>query len=480
MRSGGADAAAAVATTATTTRTTSGCKLQNNWMIEIPDPIIHFMGLSLSNHTVAYSIWGEPPPYGTANQFRLFNDNDHDFDDFFSSMAGQGSDETIEVTKGGTIVFMMRNLEGGGGQAVRSYERRMTNTNTATTAADTNSSSYSWQQRGQEIHFLHRTERAMTVNEDGTVLAIKGKSGTAKNSYFQVYRYVDNTNHWETLGASIHGFVSCLASSKSGLRIASAFYFNSGRGGSSSGGVSIYGWTSTGTGTGVGGVWRLEGTFHGPRLGRSIAMNADGTVLAIGGDESKVVIVQRNTAKLWEHHSTILPPIKKGYSFGMDVALSGKGTILAVGETLSGYPKNYGRAYVFHREDTERSTPWKEVGYVEGTRRYDQLGRFVALNEQGTLLAASTVGREKGSYVQLVDIVGCVSSSSGSSSSDAASSSSSLVEGTTAAAITQTPDLWVCVGSTVLLCFVSIYFLAKFVAVSRQPPHGHTTSLAQK
>jgi hypothetical protein len=214
-------------------------------------------------------------------------------------------------------------------------------------------------------------------------------------------------------------------------------------------------------------------------------MNADGTVLAIGDDESKVVIVQRNnpqsnSSEHWEHHSTILPPTpnKKGHYFGFDVALSGKGTILAVGETLYGYPKNYGRAYVFHREDTERSTHWKEVGYVQGTRRNDQLGRFVALNEQGTLLAASTVGREKGSYVQLVDIVGCVSSSSGSSSSDAASSSSSLVEGKTAAAITQTPVLWVCVGSTVLLCFVSIYFLAKFVAVWRKPPHGYT-SLAQ-
>jgi hypothetical protein len=175
---------------------------------------------------------------------------------------------------------------------------------------------------------------------------------------------------------------------------------------------------------------RSDDTFGGPLPsgvvnkvgGRSVALSADGSTLAVGannedGDDGSVqgagsitqsaytsgnsgaVHVFARSGSAWTRQAYVKPvTVGPGDQFGIAVALSADGGTLAVGATnedgatrgiggdeTSGSATNSGAAYVF----TRSGTTWSQQAYVKAsnTATGDQFGQHVALSADGTLLA---------------------------------------------------------------------------------------------
>jgi len=133
-------------------------------------------------------------------------------------------------------------------------------------------------------------------------------------------------------------------------------------------------------------------------FGTTVALSADGTVLAVGafgwdgpgGDDQGAVYVFDWSGSAWVERTTALTASDAGKSdyFGISVALSADGTVLAIGAYSWDGPggANQGAVYVFD---------WSGSAWVERTTAltasdagaYDYFGMYVALSADGSVLA---------------------------------------------------------------------------------------------
>ena len=122
------------------------------------------------------------------------------------------------------------------------------------------------------------------------------------------------------------------------------------------------------------------------QFGRSVALSADGTILAVGAPGDDYVNVYTNGVL-----SYTLTGNNPNDKFGGVVALSSDGTILAVGapDTYQGYVKVYNNG-IFSYETVESSS--SNNGY----------GKYLDLNSDGTILAVCT--RNPNNYDRTIQI----------------------------------------------------------------------------
>ena len=161
----------------------------------------------------------------------------------------------------------------------------------------------------------------------------------------------------------------------------------------------------------------------GDFFGRATALSADGTVLAVGasGDndgtdddtfenqgQGAVYLFEKrngswsNTLKISENGGgagKVSVALERFDNFGTGTALSGDGTVLAVG--VSGYDDYTGAAYLFEKRNGSWSQTLKisENGGGDGEldaplTRGDYFGELVALSGHGTLLAIGGSGTD--------------------------------------------------------------------------------------
>ena len=167
-------------------------------------------------------------------------------------------------------------------------------------------------------------------------------------------------------------------------------------GGTNAGSVRVY--------TNSGGGWEkrgsdLDGSAADDNFGWSVAISGDGSIVAVGArlanSLSGQVHVYRWIFGTWQPMGSTIDGVGARDRFGYSVALSYDGTILAAGARLfsAGGGINIGHARVFAWTGTD----WNQRGSdLAGSSNDDQFGDSVALSSNGSIVAAGGDQGENG------------------------------------------------------------------------------------
>ena len=209
---------------------------------------------------------------------------------------------------------------------------------------------------------------AVAVNARGSIMAVGTPNapvnGNQQSGSVQVYRYNWDTSSWNARGQALIGatagdkFGYTVAMSDSGNVIACGAPYNSDNGLIASGLVRAFIWDE------IYGYWVQLGTDiygkgAGDQFGGSVAISSSGSVLAIGGHltdteggtDSGVVKIYGWGGEDWKQVGDDLTGDQAKEYSGWSVALSGDGTVVAVGA-----PYADGRVRLFRRIDLNVSS----------------------------------------------------------------------------------------------------------------------------
>lgn len=206
---------------------------------------------------------------------------------------------------------------------------------------------------------------------------------------------------WTQIGNTIEGEAeldrsgSAVAISDDGNIVAIGATFNDGNG-SGSGHVRVYSWN--------GSTWGqlgsdIDGESSGDESGWSVALSANGTILAIGARAANIssggtnylsagkVLVFSWTGSTWSKIGSTLFDLNSEY-FGHDVSLSSDGSILAVGanqtDGAGGLNAVRGRVKVYEYS----SGSWTQLGSdITGESSADFSGNSGAISGDGSIVA---------------------------------------------------------------------------------------------
>ena len=237
---------------------------------------------------------------------------------------------------------------------------------------------------------------SVALSANGTRVAIGAPSlinGTSiESGYVRVYDWTGI--EWTQVGSDLDGeaaddgFGVSVALSADGTRVAIGSWYNDGNG-ESAGHTRVYDWTGS-QWTQVGSD--LDGEAAGDHFGSSVALSAKGTRVAIGatlndgnGDDAGHVRVYDWTGSQWTQVGSDLDGEADGDWFGWSLALSSNGTRVAIGtpyNNLNGYGAGHARVYDW------TGSQWTQVGSdFDGEAANGWFGHSVALSSDGTRLA---------------------------------------------------------------------------------------------
>lgn len=134
----------------------------------------------------------------------------------------------------------------------------------------------------------------------------------------------------------------------------------------------------------------ILGTDLFKRAGRSVALSADGTLLAIGAHESNtqssgIVRVYQRIESNWFQVGNDITGTSNGDNFGCSLSLSSDGSIIAIGAHGSG-SNGYVRVY----QNATNSNQWVQLGNdIVSTTDFNYFGSSVSLSSNGSVLAIS-------------------------------------------------------------------------------------------
>lgn len=167
------------------------------------------------------------------------------------------------------------------------------------------------------------------------------------------------------------------------------------------GSTQIFGSSSSGGGGSSGSSWSLTtsstGTGSADALGNDVALSSDGSTLAVsavydndnGLNSGSVFIYSISGSTLTQTGSTI-EGSDAGDQSGMSIALNADGDIVAIGANLADDPSNNWAQTGHIRAFEYSSSSWSQLGdAIEGDLYFDQFSR-VALSSDGTRLVGSS------------------------------------------------------------------------------------------
>lgn len=267
-----------------------------------------------------------------------------------------------------------------------------------------------------------------SLNEDSSATGINGAPDALASNAGAVYVFARTNGNWSQQAyvkahntGSNDAFGASVALSADGNTLAVGASGEA----SAVGGVNTSGTDDSAAWAGAAYVFVRSGTTwtqqaylkalvpeFGNYFGTSVALTADGNLLAIGAvreaggsagvggnqyDNSApntgAVYLFARASGNWSQQEYIKPSNPGiAQSFGNSVALSADGSVLAVGAHLEGTGLAFqGAVYVF-----TRGTSWSQTAYLKGsnTDDTDYFGSRVALSGDGTLLAVGAYGED--------------------------------------------------------------------------------------
>lgn len=271
-------------------------------------------------------------------------------------------------------------------------------------------------QIGEKIEGDHGTDgfgRSVAVSADGNIIAVgapKNDDNGADSGHVRIYENSNGT--WTQIGDDIEGeaagdqFGESVALSADGDIIAVGAPYNSG-GGTNSGHVRIFeningAWTQVGN--------AINGDVAWDESGRSIALSSDGSIVAIGsrrhngnGTDSGQVRVFENIDGTWTLLGEAILGPQPNDGLGVSISLSSDGNILAVGANqIMTSGESPGFTMIFENVLGE----WTQIGQtIYGAEPLNGSGNSVSLSADGNIVAIATPngGNNLQGYVQVYE-----------------------------------------------------------------------------
>ena len=143
-------------------------------------------------------------------------------------------------------------------------------------------------------------------------------------------------------------------------------------------------------------------------LGTSVAINSAGTMIVAGASVDSKVYTYTYDGANWNNISSLTLTGNTGRNFGAKLRLTPDNSDLVVTELKHNTPGASAgciRCYSYNSVDQS----WNQVGSdITGDNDYDEFGQSLAINDDGTMLAASAHGSNfnTGGYVKVFDRLG--------------------------------------------------------------------------
>ncbi|WP_299363667.1 T9SS type A sorting domain-containing protein [Winogradskyella sp.] len=237
---------------------------------------------------------------------------------------------------------------------------------------------------------------SVSISSDGLVVAVGAplNGGNGANSG-HVRIYENQGDNWVQIGSDIDGEAlgdslgQSVSLSSDGSVVAIGAPSNDANGVINSGHVRIY--------ENQGGNWvqigsDIDGEVSGDRLGQSVSLSSDGSVVAIGAPfnigtqvGTGHIRIYENQGGNWVQIGSDITGDLSGDSFGESVSLSGDGSVVAVGASLNDANGiNSGHARIYENQGGN----WVQIGQdINGDGLEDRLGESVSLSSDGTIVA---------------------------------------------------------------------------------------------
>ena len=261
-----------------------------------------------------------------------------------------------------------------------------------------------WIQMGQDIDGEAAADDSgysVSLSSDGTIVAIgaiwNDGNGT-ESGHVRIYQY--NGSQWIQLGADIDGEAAynysghSVSLSSDGTIVAIGAPNNNGDLliGGAAGHVRVYSYN--------GSQWiqlgqDINGEADLDLAGKSVSLNSDGTILAIGVqhhdgnglDTGKVKVYQYNGSQ-WIQLGQDIDGEASEDNFGCSVSLNNSGTIIAIGafgNDGNGPSSGHVRLYYYN------GSQWDQIGSdIDGDAQYINFGYSVSLSGNGTTVVIGT------------------------------------------------------------------------------------------
>ena len=263
-----------------------------------------------------------------------------------------------------------------------------------------------WSQIGPDIDgelFEDQSGTSISLSGDGNTLAIGAiyNDGETVSNVGHVRVFARSGNIWTKVGLDLDGdatwdsFGGSVSLNNDGSVLAIGGLTND-TNGSNSGHVRVFAWT--------GSAWSQVGSdILGESVddytGRSVSLNSDGTVLAIGADgddtngsNAGYVRVFEWNGSSWTQVGLNINGEAAGDLSGTSISLSSDGSILAIGALSNdGNGNNSGHARVYEN----LAGTWTQVSLdIDGEAAVDKLGISVSLSSNGSVLAIGAHGND--------------------------------------------------------------------------------------
>jgi len=258
-----------------------------------------------------------------------------------------------------------------------------------------NISNAQWSQVGNAIsgESGDRSGYSISLSSDGSNVAIGALFNSENGSESgQVRIFTNSGGNWIQKGNNINGEAeddrsgSAVSINSNGSVVAIGAPYNE-EGAMYGGHVRIYEY--------VGGNWIQKGSDIdgnvGDKIGFSVSINSDGSIVAIGAPTSSVNGFDAGCVRIYEFSGSNWMQIGNditGYNlndlFGTSVSLNSEGFTVAIGATQSnnGDQGGYTKIYQYTGEN------WVQMGDgFNGATSIDNLGTSVALNSNGLIVA---------------------------------------------------------------------------------------------